>query len=154
MQISSAQSLDIPKIAALERAEYGAEGYPETFFWQVLAQWPSLLLIARDESPANSPVAYVLAAPGQTVGQAWIMSLLTAPTGRGRGLGRRLMDALIAQLQLAGYAEVLLTVSPANRAAVSLYQQLGFRILAEKKDYLGPGEDRYLMSLPLTHHNA
>ncbi|MCH8502133.1 MAG: GNAT family N-acetyltransferase [Aliidiomarina sp.] len=150
MQISSAQIFDIPTIAKLERDEYGAEGYPETFFWQALAQWPSLLLIARNESSANAPLAYVLAAPGQTAGQAWIMSLLTVPAGRGQGLGRRLMDAIITQLQLAGYAEVLLTVSPANRAAISLYQQLGFRILTEKKDYLGPGQDRYLMSLPLT----
>ncbi|RUO18361.1 GNAT family N-acetyltransferase [Aliidiomarina haloalkalitolerans] len=146
MFISPAQTSDIPKLAQLEYHDYQEEGYPNTFFWQALAQWPSLFLVCKEASNSDAPVfGYALAAPAEQPQQVWIMSLLVAQAGRGKGIGRKLMDELLAALSRHGYHEALLTVAPNNLAAVKLYQSLGFEVTALKKDYLGPAQDRYLM---------
>lgn len=156
MLLSPAQASDIPQLAQLEAQDYLEEGYPSTFFWQALAQWPSLFLVAKDQSDGTTNVlGYALAAPAEQHNQAWIMSLLIAPAGRGQGLGRKLMQQLLSALAYQGYEEAILTVAPDNSAAVRLYQSLGFETIALKKDYLGPAQDRFLMrKLMLTYpHN-
>lgn len=48
---------------------------------------------------------------------------------QGQGLGRRLLEAALAQLVAKGYQGVSLTVTAENEAAVKLYLQLGFEII-------------------------
>lgn len=58
---------------------------------------------------------------------AHITQLCVAPHGRGQGLGRVLLDHAMAQLLLAGFSAITLTVTEANRQAVELYASSGFR---------------------------
>ena len=46
---------------------------------------------------------------------------------RGRGVGRRLLTALIDLAQELGYHKMVLSAFPFNAAGVSLYERLGFR---------------------------
>jgi ribosomal protein S18 acetylase RimI-like enzyme len=59
---------------------------------------------------------------------AHITQLCIAPTGRGQGLGRILLDHAMAQLLLTGFSAITLTVTEANRQAVELYASSGFRV--------------------------
>lgn len=59
---------------------------------------------------------------------AHITQLCVAPSERGRGLGRVLLDHAMAQLLLAGFSAITLTVTEANRQAVELYASSGFRV--------------------------
>ncbi|MBS1801452.1 MAG: GNAT family N-acetyltransferase [Acidobacteria bacterium] len=59
---------------------------------------------------------------------AHITQLCVAPQGRGHGLGRVLLDHAMAQLLLAGFSAITLTVTEANRQAVELYASSGFRV--------------------------
>jgi GNAT superfamily N-acetyltransferase len=49
-----------------------------------------------------------------------------AEEGRGKGLGRRLMEALMSRAYAEGHAGLALTVSERNPVAVRLYEHLGF----------------------------
>jgi ribosomal protein S18 acetylase RimI-like enzyme len=51
---------------------------------------------------------------------------------RGHGLGRRLMQAYLEQLQSLGIPGVHLGTTSYNRAACSLYEKMGFRLLAAR----------------------
>lgn len=55
------------------------------------------------------------------------------PAWRGRGLGTRLLQALLRQLRGEGVRQVSLSVQRANRAAWRLYERNGFRIVREEQ---------------------
>lgn len=48
-------------------------------------------------------------------------------TARGEGLGRRLIESLLAEAREAGYSRICLDVLPEFVAAQSIYESLGFR---------------------------
>ncbi|KQW49816.1 MULTISPECIES: GNAT family N-acetyltransferase [unclassified Roseateles] len=58
---------------------------------------------------------------------AHLIGMMVADTHRGRGIGRALLMAAIAQLRaMPGLAQVTLTVTAGNRAAIGLYESQGF----------------------------
>jgi ribosomal protein S18 acetylase RimI-like enzyme len=59
---------------------------------------------------------------------AHITQLCIRSTSRGQGLGRVLLEHSMRRLFLAGFAAITLTVTEANRQAVSLYEGLTFRV--------------------------
>lgn len=49
------------------------------------------------------------------------------PTARGEGLGRRLIEYILAEARAAGYLRIYLDVLPEFAAAQCVYESLGFR---------------------------
>ncbi len=66
---------------------------------------------------------------------------------RGRGIGRRLLDAAVREARVAGYAEIFLTTRAVYTQAVHLYESSGWW---RGPDLPPPGPDR-LYHLPLGH---
>jgi GNAT superfamily N-acetyltransferase len=60
---------------------------------------------------------------------------LMEPEFRGIGLGRRLMDTLLAHCEQKGYTHILLWTFKGLDAAVHLYQQAGFTLTEEKENH-------------------
>jgi len=58
---------------------------------------------------------------------------------RGQGLGRLLIERLLAALRIRGVAGVHLGVDPANANAIGFYGHLGFREVARRPDELVMG---------------
>lgn len=142
--IRTAQVEDIEPIGALEENHYATDGYPSAFFYQAQAQWPYWFLCAEHN---KQPQGYLLAAPSSNHSELWLMSLLVAPTARGLGLGKQLVTTFQNRCREHTSIEtVLLTVSPNNTSALQLYLNHGFEIQTKVPDYLGPGEDRLLLT--------
>lgn len=58
---------------------------------------------------------------------AHLVGMMVSDTHHGRGIGRALLAGAIARLQAtAGLAQVTLSVTAGNRAAVGLYESVGF----------------------------
>lgn len=53
--------------------------------------------------------------------------LYVRPAARGLGAGRALVDRLLAEAAVIGYAEIVLDTLPSMTAAQRMYRQLGFR---------------------------
>jgi len=68
-------------------------------------------------------------------GEAEILTVAIAPSERGRGLGRLLMEEAMRRLYREGTAACFLEVDQANKAAMRLYRSLGFEVIGERKGY-------------------
>jgi ribosomal protein S18 acetylase RimI-like enzyme len=62
-----------------------------------------------------------------------IWSVYTDPSVRGKGLGRRLMQACIAEARHRGYEAIILTVATHLTHVVMLYESLGFVIYGTER---------------------
>jgi len=60
-------------------------------------------------------------------------SIYVAGTARGRGIGRALLDALIASTEAAGIWTIQSAVFPENAASLSLHQRAGFRVVGTRE---------------------
>ena len=89
--------------------------------------------------------ALVAEAAGRVVGAVWVrcgagfgrvaegvpeLAVALDPACRGRGVGTRLLRAMLRLLADEGYPAVALSVQKAN-PAVRLYRRLGFRVVRE-----------------------
>lgn len=135
---------DLAALRELEETVFGAESYPACFLRQAMALWPNWVLIARPAAGA-APVGYMLGARSARPGEGWILSAATRPEWRGRGIGRALLERLLAKMDAAGLTEIRLTVHPANAIACRLYERAGFVCEARDEVYFGPDQPRLIM---------
>ncbi|WP_099331580.1 ribosomal protein S18-alanine N-acetyltransferase [Actinomyces minihominis] len=79
-----------------------------------------------------------------------LMTLAVRDEERGRGVGRHLVEGLLARAKDSGMEEVFLEVRVSNLPARSLYTGLGFRDLGLIRDYYrAPLEDAVRMGIKL-----
>jgi ribosomal-protein-alanine N-acetyltransferase len=126
---------DVEVAHALETELFPDPWSVETF-WSELAHVPESrhYLVAEQ---AGELVGYAgLVVVGR---QADVQTLAVAPAGQGRGLGRRLLDALVAEARRRVAGEVLLEVRAENAAALALYTGAGFERIGVRRGYYRPG---------------
>ncbi len=86
------------------------------------------LLLARNAE--GEPVGCVALRPLDAGGIGEMKRLYVAPEGRGGGLGRALLRAIVSCASEAGYAEIRLDTLPDMSAAQALYRSEGFEAAA------------------------
>jgi L-amino acid N-acyltransferase YncA len=60
-------------------------------------------------------------------------SVYVAESARGLGIGRALMDALVASADAAGLWTIQTSVFPENRASLTLHERVGFRVVGRRE---------------------
>jgi L-amino acid N-acyltransferase YncA len=60
-------------------------------------------------------------------------SVYVDPRARGQGIGRRLLDALIASTEAAGIWTIQSGIFPENAASLALHQSAGFRVVGTRQ---------------------
>ncbi len=79
-----------------------------------------------------------------------IQTIGIASEQRGKGLGRELMQRLIAKARELGSEQIMLEVRADNAVAIALYADLGFEQIDVRKRYYQPaGVDALIMRLPI-----
>lgn len=76
-----------------------------------------------------------------------LLNLAVRPEYRRQGQARRLLTAMLARGREAGVETVFLEVRASNRAALALYESLGFAAVCQRSGYYDDGEDALLMTL-------
>jgi ribosomal-protein-alanine N-acetyltransferase len=67
--------------------------------------------------------------------EAEVLTIVTDPTYRAKGIGRRLLSANLDALTRHGVRRVFLEVEEGNVAAVALYDGAGFRNVGRRESY-------------------
>lgn len=84
-------------------------------------------------------------------GSADLEMLAVRPSCRRQGVAKALLGHALGVLQRQGVQRVLLEARASNAAAIGLYRQLGFAVLANRPAlYAHPREDGVLMAVSLT----
>ena len=129
---------DVEAAHALETALFPDPWSVETF-WSELAHVPETrhYLVAEQDGELVGYAGLVVVAR-----QADVQTLAVAPAAQGHGLGRRLLDALVAEARRRDAGEVLLEVRAENEAALALYAGAGFERIGDPPRLLPPGWHR------------
>ena len=86
------------------------------------------------------------------VGEAHILNICIAPEHQGHGLGRRLLERTLTLAKKQGADTAFLEVRASNRAALQLYETLGFNEIGLRPGYYpakAGREDAVLLALSL-----
>lgn len=79
-------------------------------------------------------------------GEGEVERVAVHPLMRGRGFGRKLMDAMAEYTSSQGVTAITLEVRSGNQSAINLYESCGFVREAVRKDYYRePTEDALIM---------
>jgi L-amino acid N-acyltransferase YncA len=97
------------------------------------AHLPGHRLVARDDGQVLAWAA--LAPVSDRCAYAGVAedSIYVAPAAQGRGVGRRLLAALLASAEQGGIWTVQTGIFPENQASVRLHQACGFRLVGVRE---------------------
>jgi [ribosomal protein S18]-alanine N-acetyltransferase len=119
---------DVDEVVAIERASYQFP-WSEGIFRDCLR----VGYVCRVATLSRQVMAYGVMSFG--AGEAHILNLCVDETHRCRGVGKRLLGALIERATAAGMNEAFLEVRPSNTAAIRLYLALGFEQVGMRRGY-------------------
>lgn len=132
-RIVESGSEDLPILAEIH-SEAFARGWSDAEFEAVLASGNAFALIERSRLfGIDRASGFVLVR--MVADEAEILSIAVRRSRRGRGCGRRLMEAALRRIYAEGAAAVFLEVDEGNAAASALYRSLGFVEVGRRSGY-------------------
>jgi len=140
-----ASRADLADVATMERECYG-DPWPAAAFASLPENNRVLFLVARQSTQEESgPLAgYVIA--WYVLDEGELANLAVAPSARGQGIGRALLDAVLADAANRGVARLFLEVRESNAAARRLYATRNFEEVGRRKRYYrSPTEDALIL---------
>ncbi len=139
---------------SLERQSPSAGHWTEKQYQQAFQRvGPERLMLAAEvplssehggqQKQGSALVGFLIA---QHVGPEWeLENIVVAPAARRRGIGRRLLNALLAAARASNSTVVFLEVRESNAVARSLYEKAGFVQAGRRRSYYAsPSEDAIL----------
>ena len=154
MKIRKATVDDIPLMIELDRTSATSAHWTEPQYRGLLSPERLVLVASNDEAP-HAPVikenllGFIVALH---IAPDWELENIVVLLGARRmGIGKRLLDALLASARKTNSEAVFLEVRESNEAARLFYEKSGFIQSGRRKSYYSnPLEDAVLYRLALT----
>lgn len=109
-----------------------------------LTRYGKLIQYRQQNDPRPIAICEVMRAYND-IEKAYIFGFYVRSDQQGKGIGKLFLQEIYPILKQDGFRKVCLTVSTKNKAAVKLYEKLGFVIKETRFDEFGEGENRYYM---------
>ncbi|WP_338721578.1 ribosomal protein S18-alanine N-acetyltransferase [Devosia sp. XK-2] len=130
LHVEPAETRDAKDLARIHGQSF-YRGWPTGEFVSFLEDSASPAYIACDARRRIAGFALIRMAADE----AELLTIAVDPRWRGRGVGRALMDAVLADLMLSPVRRLFLEVDEQNMPAIRLYEKLGFSTIATRKGY-------------------
>ena len=130
----------------LERSSNGAAHWSESQYQSLIgAKDAGISTLALVAACGGNPVVVGFLVARHLAPEWELENIVVAQEARGKGIGTRLMQQLLARAQQTKSHTVFLEVRESNAAAISLYGKLGFQQTGRRKSYYSnPVEDAIL----------
>ncbi|CAN5197298.1 ribosomal protein S18-alanine N-acetyltransferase [soil metagenome] len=148
-QLRRATPDDIDAVMAIETATFIEDAWSPATMRAELADRNGYYLVAFPPGSPERIEAYAGLRAPRGAPQADIQTIAVLESARRNGLGRVLMQQLIAEARDRGARELFLEVRADNPSAQALYGSLGFEQIAQRPNYYGPGHDAFVMRLTI-----
>jgi ribosomal-protein-alanine N-acetyltransferase len=149
-RIRRAVKADVDAIYAIEKASFTAPWTKDAIDDEIDSRSFTYTIVAATDTSIVGFMVYWTVA-----GEMHLINLAVAPSHRGHGIGRALMDHLIDHAQKTRCSEILLEVRPSNAPARALYDALGFEAIGIRIGYYADNdEDALVLSLRVDGSNA
>lgn len=132
----------IDEVLLIEEDLFGAEKWSPAMFWNELAQRHFYLVAVEDEA--------VLGYAGLAVmdrEESWVQNIAVRRDAQRRGIGRMLLEALLAEAKRHEVAKTLLEVAVDNVAAQRLYAAYDFEPVGVRRGYYQPSNTDALVMM-------
>ena len=130
---------DVGAIMALEQGAI-AHPWPKEDLRRLISDDDKFALVMEGEDGIEGYIGVSV-----VVGEASVGNLVVRADRRGRGLGTKLVEALIEELRRQGAEVIFLEVEHTNEPAIAVYTKCGFEEYNRRRDYYGAGRDAILM---------
>jgi ribosomal-protein-alanine N-acetyltransferase len=133
----------IGAVMEIEDELFGAEQWSPATFWSELAAGHHYLVAIDADDVVLGYAGLAVNPPDET----WIQNVGVRRSAQRRGIGRLLVEALLAEAERRGVDKVLLEVAVDNGPAQRLYAQYGFEGIGVRKGYYQPSNTDALVML-------
>jgi [ribosomal protein S18]-alanine N-acetyltransferase len=123
----------IEQVTPIEADLFGAERWSAGMFWNELASGHYYLVAVDGDDLLG--YAGLAASPPQ---EAWVQNIAVRRDAQRRGIGRTLLEALLAEAARRRVSTVLLEVAVDNAPAQKLYAEYGFEAVGVRHGYYQP----------------
>jgi len=136
---------DVRAVVAIESEAFSTPWQAETFTGLLGREGVELLVL---EDPAEGVIGYAVL--WCVLDQGELANIAVTPALRGRGLGARLLEAVVDTARGRGVRSLYLEVRESNASAIELYHGFGFVQVGRRRAYYqSPREDALVMELRL-----
>lgn len=151
-QVRAARASDLPAVVALERSVAEAPHWAEAEYAGILgvdaAVRRCLLVAEREGHIVGFAVGKVIGSGTDTVAE--LESVVVAEQARRTGIGRALLERVLAWCGEMRAGEMELEVRSENSAAIALYRRIGFvEVGLRRRYYRAPVDDAVLMRIEI-----
>ncbi len=130
----------LDRILSIERASFGKDAWPRSYFLELYGECREGFLVAKVR---RRIAGYALTCVEGRNGE--IGSLAVLPDYRRQGVADALMKRTLRVLKAERVRRVELMVRTGNDAAAALYRRFGFRRVRRVRGYYDDGGDGFLM---------
>ena len=147
MQLRTLSIEDLPQVMDLERRLFQNEAWLEQTMATEIISGQTHYVGAFDVSLLGY-AGLKVSGPSYS---SDVQTIGVEPASQGKGIGRALMNELLAVTKRRGSEEVFLEVKAGDESAIALYVSLGFEQIDVRKRYYQPsGEDAIVMRMPIS----
>jgi ribosomal-protein-alanine N-acetyltransferase len=132
----------IADVLPIESDLFGAEKWSPAMFWNELAQRHHYLVALDDGEVAGYAG---LAVVGKS--ESWVQNIAVRSASQRRGVGRQLLEALLAESARRGVTKTLLEVAVDNAPAQHLYAMHDFEPVGVRRGYYQPSNTDALVMM-------
>ncbi|WP_432980240.1 ribosomal protein S18-alanine N-acetyltransferase [Dactylosporangium sp. CA-233914] len=136
----------VERLLPIEDELFGEERWSAGMFWNELAGGHHYL-VALDAGGDGEVVVGYAGLAFAPPDEAWVQNLGVRKDAQRRGIGRRLLEALLDEAARRGARKVLLEVAVDNAPAQRLYARHGFEAVGIRRGYYQPSNTDALVMM-------
>jgi ribosomal-protein-alanine N-acetyltransferase len=132
----------IDELLPIEADLFGEERWTASMFWNELASGHHYI-VATDDDRVTGYAGLAVTPPDE----GWVQNIAVRRDAQRGGVGRALLEALLAEAHGRGVRRMLLEVAVDNVAAQKLYADYGFEPVGLRRGYYQPSNTDALVML-------